>query len=89
MGVFHDLCGGNCGITVLFSALHLDFEQACVLVFAALTNTGPLLDVMMLPEIDLIAAPILFKLSLALAMILGRLEILVVIALLSPSLWRR
>jgi Trk-type K+ transport system membrane component len=45
--------------------------------------------VMMLPEIDLIAAPILFKLSLALAMILGRLEILVVIALLSPSLWRR
>ena len=77
------------GFTVLLSALHLDFEQACVLVFAALTNTGPLLDVMMLPEIDLIAAPILFKLSLALAMILGRLEILVVIALLSPSLWRR
>ncbi|NDH21658.1 MAG: hypothetical protein EBY46_10245 [Rhodobacteraceae bacterium] len=77
------------GFTVLFSALHLDFEQACVLVFAALTNTGPLLDVMMLPEIDLIAAPVLFKLSLALAMILGRLEILVVIALLSPSLWRR
>ena len=76
------------GFTVLFSALHLDFEQACVLVFAALTNTGPLLDVMMLPEIDLIAAPV-FKLSLALAMILGRLEILVVIALLSPSLWRR
>jgi trk system potassium uptake protein TrkH len=77
------------GFAVLFSALHLDFEQACVLVFAALTNTGPLLDVMMLPEIDLIAAPVLFKLSLALAMILGRLEILVVIALLSPSLWRR
>lgn len=75
--------------TVLFSALHLDFEQACVLVFAALTNTGPLLDVMMLPDIDLIAAPVLFKLSLALAMILGRLEILVVIALLSPSIWRR
>jgi len=60
-----------------------------VLVFAALSNTGPLLDVMMFPEIDLIAAPEMFKLSLAFAMILGRLEILVVIALLSPSLWRQ
>ena len=77
------------GFTILFSALHLDFEQACVLVFAALANTGPLLDIMMFPEIDLIAAPEMFKLSLAFAMILGRLEILVVIALLSPSLWRQ
>ena len=61
MGVFHDLCGGHCGFTVLFSALHLDFEQACVLVFAALNQHWALLDVMMLPEIDLIAAPILFN----------------------------
>ncbi len=75
--------------TVVFSGLHLDFEQACVLVFAALTNTGPLLDVMMVPNVDIIAGSAPFKFALALAMILGRLEILVVIAFLSPTLWRQ
>lgn len=66
----------------------LHFEEAMVLSIAALTTTGPLAEVAG-------GAPIAYgpladgaKLILAAAMIVGRLETLVLIALLNPGFWR-
>jgi len=65
------------------------FEASLVLTVSALTTTGPLAG-LALPE------PVLYsglssagKVVLAVAMIIGRLETLAVVALLSPDLWRR
>ncbi len=75
-------------ISVALSATGLNFEESFVLATASLTTTGPL------------AAfgggqPILYadlsdatKSILALAMVLGRLETLVLVAILNPSFWR-
>jgi trk system potassium uptake protein TrkH len=70
------------------AALGQPFEAAMVLTTAALTNTGPLVAVAS-------AQPILpgmldsaTQTVLALAMVLGRLETLAIVALLNPDFWR-
>jgi trk system potassium uptake protein TrkH len=75
-------------ITILLSAMHVPFENAIVMAISGLSTTGPLLyhggtEPVLLSE--LATGP---KLVFTLAMIVGRLETLAIIALLTPDLWR-
>lgn len=74
--------------TLVFALLGLSFEDALVLCIAGLSTTGPLIDMVQIELGSIAQLPMVSKGVLALTMILGRLEILVVIALVSPSLWR-
>lgn len=65
------------------------FEDALVLTIAALTNCGPLIGAAMVLPIALDELTTTAKTILAVAMILGRIEALAIIALLNPEFWRR
>ena len=73
--------------TLIFSMFFDDISAGLSLSVSALTTTGPLF-VNSGYDILLIEMNHIFKAMLGLAMILGRLEILVIIALISPSVWR-
>lgn len=70
------------------SATGLDFESSLMLAIAALTNTGPLAhslgEGMSYSSLADTALAILCA-----AMIVGRMEILVIVALFNPAFWRR
>ena len=74
--------------TLIFSILFDDIAPGLALSVSALTTTGPLFEnagyEILLTDINQI-----FKIMLGLAMILGRLEILVIVALLFPSFWSK
>ena len=70
------------------AALGSDFEQALVLAIAALSTTGPLIHVAGDSAISLALLEPTAKMVLCFAMVLGRLETLAIIALLTPNLWR-
>lgn len=76
-------------ISVLLAALGSSFENALVLTIATLSTTGPLIDVAAQAPIDLAALGDASKGVLCAAMILGRLETLAIVALVTPELWRR
>lgn len=71
------------------SILGVEFEPALVLTIAAMTTTGPLADVATLDPIPFAGLSASVKVALGLAMIIGRVEALALIALLSPGGWRR
>ncbi|WP_375172946.1 potassium transporter TrkG [Pseudooceanicola sp.] len=76
------------GLMALLALFGQDFEAATILSIAALTTTGPLLSlggetVLLLGALEPEA-----KVVFAFGMIVGRLELLAVIALLNPELWR-
>ncbi|EEX10629.1 Trk system potassium uptake protein TrkH [Ruegeria lacuscaerulensis ITI-1157] len=73
---------------VLLAAEGVGFEQAMVLSVAALSTTGPLIELATDVPLRLIDLSDGAKLSLCAAMVIGRLEILAIIALITPSLWR-
>lgn len=76
-------------VNLALAALGLEFETALVFSVSAVSTTGPLAEVSRLvPQVwgDLGLAP---RAVLALAMVLGRLETLVLVALLLPMAWRR
>lgn len=75
-------------IMVLLSLCGLGFAEAVVLGSAALTTTGPLVDVVGSDPILLEDLPLAAKIVLTGAMVLGRMEALAIIALLNPALWR-
>ncbi|VAV87188.1 Trk potassium uptake system protein TrkH [hydrothermal vent metagenome] len=75
-------------ITVVLASLGLNFEQSIVLAISALSTTGPLTQVALETPIDLQNMGDAAKLVMATAMVLGRLEILAIIALINPALWR-
>ena len=75
-------------ISSSLAALGSDFEQALVLAIAALSTTGPLIDFAGETPISLALLAPSAKLVLCFAMVLGRLETLAIIALLTPNLWR-
>ncbi|RVT84456.1 TrkH family potassium uptake protein [Rhodobacteraceae bacterium CCMM004] len=78
-------------IVVTMAALTLTglgFEAATVLTLAALTTTGPLATVAADPPIQYASLSDLTRLVLAVAMVLGRLELLALIALANPAFWR-
>ncbi|MBT8154394.1 TrkH family potassium uptake protein [Epibacterium ulvae] len=75
-------------ISTALSAVGASFEEALILSVAMLSTTGPLTEIAGSTPIalELLSSPA--KLILCVAMILGRLETLAFIALLSPNLWR-
>jgi len=75
--------------TMIFSLLGQEFEHAITFAIATLTTTGPILQMSALGDWVLKELSLLSTLAASIAMILGRLEILVVLALVSPSAWRR
>ncbi|WP_272858391.1 potassium transporter TrkG [Paracoccus stylophorae] len=101
--IFFMLFATSIAVTVaLVSIKQIEFETATILSIAALTNTGPLAAVIPLtPAFDGTAGiasapwegwsglPVLTKIVLACAMIVGRLETLAILALFSPEFWRR
>lgn len=76
-------------ISVALAGLGAGFEDALVMSIAALTNTGPLVNVAAETPIDLAGQAEAVKAVLCVAMVLGRLETLAIIALLSPELWHK
>jgi trk system potassium uptake protein TrkH len=81
-----------CSIAVVTAALTLAgtaFEPALVLGLSALTLTGPLADLAGAAPIDWAALGTAQKAILGLTMVVGRLEILAVLAIFAPDSWRR
>ncbi|MCJ7873788.1 potassium transporter TrkG [Marinovum sp. 2_MG-2023] len=74
--------------TVLLGAFGVRFEAAIVLATSALSTTGPLVVTALDSPIVLVEMNQGAKLVYGAAMVLGRLETLAIIALLSPNLWR-
>ncbi|MCX7565384.1 TrkH family potassium uptake protein [Sulfitobacter sp. F26169L] len=75
-------------VTLALSLVGVSFDEALVLSIAMLSTTGPLTEVGGESPISLMALGDSAKAILAGAMILGRLETLAIIALLTPDLWR-
>lgn len=74
--------------TVAFTAFGISFENASVLAIAALSTTGPLINSAAENPIALIELPQAAKLIFSTGMILGRLELLAILALITPEIWR-
>ena len=64
------------------------FEQAMVLTVASLSTTGPLIELATDFPIRIVDLSAGAKLTMCAAMVIGRLETLAIIALITPSLWR-
>ncbi len=75
-------------LTLGIAAADVPFEDALVLAVAALGNAGPLAAGITALEIDLLTLPGFAKGVIAAGMILGRMELLAIVALLNPDLWR-
>ncbi len=65
------------------------FEEATVLATAALTTTGPLVPAVLGENINLLDQSVPTKLLLCTAMVIGRLELLALISVFNPDLWKR
>jgi len=76
-------------VTVLLAADGVVFENAVALSVAALSTTGPVLQVAASGPVSVAALGAFSKIVLAVAMVLGRLETLAIIALFNPDFWRR
>ncbi|MFV0384162.1 potassium transporter TrkG [Paracoccus sp. (in: a-proteobacteria)] len=101
--IFFMLFASSIAVTImLVSIQQIEFETATILSIAALTNTGPLASAIPLtPAFEgtagIASAPwegwsglsVMTKIVLAGAMVVGRLETLVILALFSPEFWRR
>ena len=75
-------------ITLLLSAFGLTFETALIASVSALSTTGPLPNLVMGSHIDFSIFNNGSKMILAAAMVLGKLEILVLLALFTSEIWR-
>lgn len=75
-------------LSLAFAALGSSFEQALVLTIAGLTTTGPLVTSGAADPVNLIELGQGAKLLFCATMILGRLELLAFIALLTSNIWR-
>lgn len=75
-------------LSMILGLYGLDFEAATVLTIATLANTGPLIMVAASAPIDVLGLAWDAKLVLCGAMVLGRLELLAMIVMLSPEIWR-
>lgn len=75
-------------VTLALALVGVSFDDALVLSIATLSTTGPLTQVAADAPIALIELSLGAKAILCTAMVLGRLETLAIIALLTPDLWR-
>jgi trk system potassium uptake protein TrkH len=66
----------------------LDFEETMILTVASLSTTGPLVESAGAAPIDLAVLSDPARIILCLAMVVGRLEAIAIIALLNPEFWR-
>jgi len=71
------------GLTIILAIFEMLFEDAIVLAVACLTTTGPIIEVIGLDALLISDLSFIPKLTLAVGMVLGRLEILVVLSLLA------
>jgi trk system potassium uptake protein TrkH len=76
-------------VTLALTGFGASFSDALVMSVAALSTTGPLLNVAGPEPILLTDLPVAAKLCFAAATVLGRLETLAIIALMTPELWRK
>jgi trk system potassium uptake protein TrkH len=76
-------------IMTLLSLTGLHFEDVSILTVAALSTTGPVAQVAGEVPISFAELDSAGKVILSGAMILGRLEMLAIIALLNPEFWRQ
>ena len=74
---------------VLVSLTGVQFETSLVLSVSALSTTGPVAEIGAETPISYAGIPDMAKAILAVAMVLGRLEALALIALFNPEFWRR
>jgi trk system potassium uptake protein TrkH len=77
------------GVLTALSLTGVQFENAIVLTVAALSTTGPLVEIAAEAPISISGVTNEAKMVLALAMVLGRLEALAIIALFNPDFWRK
>ncbi|MDW3225650.1 MAG: potassium transporter TrkG [Paracoccaceae bacterium] len=75
-------------LTILLTFVGVSFEDALVLSIAGLSTTGPLITFAADAPISLAQLDPFAKAVFCAAMVLGRLETLAIIALLTPDLWR-
>ncbi len=75
-------------VMLALSLTGLDFESAVVFTIAALSTTGPVVNVVGEAGLSYATLPDTAKMILAASMVLGRLETLAIIALLNPEFWR-
>lgn len=75
-------------ITIALCAYHVPFEDAMIMAISALSTTGPLLEYAGSEPVRLSELETGPKMIFATAMVVGRLETLAIIALLTPDLWR-
>ncbi len=75
-------------VTVLLALAGLTFEDAIIAAIASLSTTGPLVNIAGTEPLDVSSWDAAVKAISMAAMILGRLETLVIIALLNPEFWR-
>ena len=76
-------------VTLVLGLYGIQFEEAIVLAVATLSTTGPLIEHASDVQIPILAFGPGAKLVLCVAMVVGRLETLAIIALLTPDLWRK
>ncbi|AXI46787.1 potassium transporter TrkH [Sulfitobacter sp. SK012] len=75
-------------ITLALASVGVSFENALVMAVASLSTTGPLIQYAAEDPIRLLDLAPAAKAIFCAAMVLGRLETLAIIALLTPDLWR-
>ena len=75
-------------VMLALSLTGMQFETAMVLAVSALATTGPLAEVAAENPVLYGGIPDAAKMILAVTMVLGRLELLAIIALLNPDIWR-
>lgn len=76
------------GFTVLFTLFGVNFENSIILAISALSTTGPLINLTPEDPISLLSLTDGAKMIFCAGMVLGRLELLAIIALLASDLWR-
>ena len=87
--IFFTLFIVSLAVTTIFLAMFgMLFEEALVFAVACLTTTGPLIEVVGLDASLISELSYIPKLALAVSMVLGRLEILVALSILTSALRR-
>ncbi len=87
--VFFMLFALSLAVTVIaLAAAGLNFDAALVVAISGLTTTGPLVTAASETPVALSQLGVPAKLIFSAAMVVGRLETLAIIALLTPELWR-
>ena len=75
-------------VTIILAMFGMLFEEALVLAVACLTTTGPLIEAVGIKSIVISELPYFSKMALVISMVLGRLEILVALSVMSSALRR-